>query len=1252
MRLLARSASGGFQLTDDLRDEQVPRYAILSHTWGSEEVSFQDLTNHTGENKRGYDKIRFCADQAAIDKISYFWVHTCCIDKRSHTELSEAIISMFRWYQNATKCYVYLADVSIRNNLEAANKPAWEVSFHNSRWFTRGWTLQELLAPAAVEFFSREGIPFGDKNSLKDEIYHITKIPLAALQGTALSRFGFRDRLAWAINRRTTREEDEAYSLLGIFEVQMTPRYGEGKKRAFDRLRGRIKKARASFKARREPRGDSENSRPSKRRSRGSMDGAETSATQASGRNGDHIDKDIKQSLIEQLYFPQIDERLTSLSPAQANTCRWFLAKMEYTAWRNVSQQPDNGGFLWIKGNPGTGKSTLMKLLFEEAKFESQGDTSQITLSFFFLARGTMEEKSTTGLYRSLLHQLFRMAPDLRNSLDWMTGDGARGIAQNGWHEQAMRQTLMRVILMLGHRMLTIFVDALDECDRNQTAGMVSFFEELCEQASQNKVQLRICFSSRHYPTIVITKGIEITLEDEDGHREDIRLYIRSKLRLSRTREAESLRLEILEKSSGIFLWVVLVLDILNTEYPNNSVSIANIRNRLGEIPPGLKDLFEMILRRDGENIQRLQICLQWVLFAARSLAPQELYVAVQLGLDKEHPSLWDEDDVDPDAMKTFMRTCSKGLAEVTRSKISVVQFIHESVRDFLLDRYREPWSGASGNVEGHCHDMLRICCLAQLTDSIEQKVSIPDHTPQTREAQDIKNNILSKFPFFEYSVLHILHHADLAQQHGVNQADFLANFPLARWVLLNNVLERHYIRRYTKSVSLLYLLAEKNLANLIRIHPRARFYLDVENERYGTPLFAALATDSRKAIESFADMQSDLQLQRPLSPDIYMKFSQSMKRCPRLSRDFICARTKTHFDYIQTRKDEGFFAFYVNAGLMKANTYCWWNRDGLSCAAERGYENSVPILLNSKSMIIDSKDGLGRTPLFLAAQQGHENIMQQLLKNGADVELKDRLGWTPLSVAASQGHGTIVDRLLEIGVDTEMKDSWGRTPFLLAAAYGRQTVVLRMLKVGTNAESKNELGQTPLLQRGRILVDAQDNNGRTALALAAKNGHIAVAQLLIDGGAEVESRSAMGCTTLSYAALGGHEDVARLLLDSGRAKVNAKDDAGRTPLAWAARGGHVAVARLLLARDAEVDSKDARGYTPLFEVEETIKLLLEKGAGVMSKNIFGETPWSHAVKNDYQNVLRLLRARGSVELDLSDKESQDATITNNSEEV
>src|SRR2546429_4984461 len=171
MRLLERSDAGEFGLTEYfVNDDKIPPYAILSHTWvAGEEVVYEELKNGAGKDKSGYHKIRFCGEQAKRDGLQYFWVDTCCIDKSNSVELQEAINSMFRWYQKAAKCYVYLSDVSTakRKASDHFSEFTWEPAFRGSRWFTRGWTLQDLLAPGSVEFFSREGKQLGDKRTLE-----------------------------------------------------------------------------------------------------------------------------------------------------------------------------------------------------------------------------------------------------------------------------------------------------------------------------------------------------------------------------------------------------------------------------------------------------------------------------------------------------------------------------------------------------------------------------------------------------------------------------------------------------------------------------------------------------------------------------------------------------------------------------------------------------------------------------------------------------------------------------------------------------------------------------------------------------------------------------------------------------------------------------------------------------------------------------------------------------------------------------
>ena len=237
LRLLQRKSNGEIVFRESTGGD-VPAYAILSHTWGKEEVLHEDIQVGADMSKTGWRKIQFCAKQAAADGLEYFWVDTCCIDKRNAVELGAAINSMFLWYQSAARCYVYLPDVSKPGG--ADDQRAWEEAFRKSRWFTRGWTLQELIAPRLVEFFSSEGDRLGNKLSLVSEIHAITGIAKRALEGDALSNFSIKERRSWAERRITTVEEDAVYCLLGIFDVSMVPNYGEGRDRAFRRLEDEI----------------------------------------------------------------------------------------------------------------------------------------------------------------------------------------------------------------------------------------------------------------------------------------------------------------------------------------------------------------------------------------------------------------------------------------------------------------------------------------------------------------------------------------------------------------------------------------------------------------------------------------------------------------------------------------------------------------------------------------------------------------------------------------------------------------------------------------------------------------------------------------------------------------------------------------------------------------------------------------------------------------------------------------------------
>jgi hypothetical protein len=213
----------------------IPPYGILSHTWEGSEVSYDEMRVGTARSKEAFHKIEMTCKLASVDRLAYVWVDTCCIDKSSSAELTEAINSMFVWYKRAAVCYVYLSDLKSSANVSTALK--------DCRWFRRGWTLQELIAPQKVNFFDQNWQFKGCKNRLSEEISGITGIGSTVLGHLApLSSIVVATRLSWAAYRETTREEDAAYCLLGIFDVNMPLLYGEGTK-AFRRLQEEIIKA-------------------------------------------------------------------------------------------------------------------------------------------------------------------------------------------------------------------------------------------------------------------------------------------------------------------------------------------------------------------------------------------------------------------------------------------------------------------------------------------------------------------------------------------------------------------------------------------------------------------------------------------------------------------------------------------------------------------------------------------------------------------------------------------------------------------------------------------------------------------------------------------------------------------------------------------------------------------------------------------------------------------------------------------------
>lgn len=553
-----------------------------------------------------------------------------------------------------------------------------------------------------------------------------------------------------------------------------------------------------------------------------------------------------RQTRLDALNFEQLDARHTTIKKTHTGTCKWLFSKSEYLDWQDEQKLHEHHGFLWIKGKPGAGKSAIMKFAYSEAQARSNNSA---VVSYFFNARGERLEKSTCGMYRSLLFQLLSKVPRLQVVLDG-SNLGNDAISNT----ETLQSLFCLAIEKLDNRPLICFVDALDECEdsEDQVREMVNFFEDLGEHTVEKRIRFLVCFSSRHYPHITINKSVELILEAQQGHTEDITKYIQSNLKAGKSERVDKLKTEVQEKSQGVFLWVVLVVPMLQKAWDRGKVK--SLRDCLQSIPDDLNKLFKDILCRDTEDMQELVLCLKWLLYAGRPLKPEELYFGILSGTNPESLTPWEPGDDTPEIINRFILSSSKGLAEPTRNKVPTVQFIHESVRDFLLKE--NGLALIQDNIDctsaGPAHDHLKRCC--------QNYINIA----AIGQSEDSSSEDMARFRFLEYSIRHIFKHAELAASHMISQEVFLAEFALGAWIILHDIVEKHRMRRYGPQTSLLYVLVDQSTLHLCRTEIcRSRRSINTESSgRYTFPIIVAAATGNQQILELLIQNDADVNIE------------------------------------------------------------------------------------------------------------------------------------------------------------------------------------------------------------------------------------------------------------------------------------------------------------------------------------------------------------------------------------------------------
>lgn len=754
----------------------------------------------------------------------------------------------------------------------------------------------------------------------------------------------------------------------------------------------------------------------------------------------------LLEEAMASLLFPEVDFRYTSTKTAQLERCDWIFKTPEYVKWHHHDPRNGKHGCLWIKSKPAAGKSTIMKFAIKHAETEAtqkaerlarkriqqqrvevrESDGMDMNAHFFFNARGSQLERSAEGMYRSLLHQLVTLHKD-RKHRHWLTAHNKPTHVGWQWPLEVLQTTFEDGVLGIGDNRLTCYIDGIDECDEAQARDVVSLFERLLKQAAARGVRFRVCFASRHYPHISMDGSLQIVLEGEAGHQKDIERYISDRLRID-TADAPSIEADLRARAAGVFLWVVLAVKILNEE-SDRGRSYA-LRQRLGELPSGLNDLFQDILCPRGDDREEVVVILQWIMFASRPLRCRELYYAVRTSLERSAVLPMQDGNPSRKTMAKFILHASRGLAELTQGPSPVVQFVHESVRDFMFRKGSFQSLGADS--VGQSHERLKICC------------------QQYTFAANVNSNITltpQELPLLRYAIHGILYHANAAHHGGVKQDSFVASLVPNRWMSMARLVDPG---RYSNTpVDIVCIFAEAKVNHLLRLAVEQDGRFTRWPGRYIEYLGTIIPEQKPTRIELLLlDDQAEGYLE-----DKHLKALVDMSLNARYSlvtvlllqhrwtghiEDELCLK---FLNWALTEKHLEVVDLLINH-IAQLEGYA---HSVLELAIEDGATTIVEMLLakNTNSSFHERRHGrLLRTAVHL----GHFSIAKMLLDRGVDPHFSSPRYGHLLWIAAKAGHSRIVELLYTKGAEVNRRAMEGRSTPLQAACFNRHVETVQAL--------------------------------------------------------------------------------------------------------------------------------------------------------------------------------------------------------------
>ncbi|CAH0047285.1 unnamed protein product [Clonostachys solani] len=885
-----------------------------------------------------------------------------------------------------------------------------------------------------------------------------------------------------------------------------------------------------------------------------------------------------------------------SLHRKLTGTCDWMLHQPSFTRWVSPDFPTDRAKLLWMSGQPGFGKTVLCAHLVDHLS-----STLDAPVSHFFFSS---DHESRNDPYEAMRHWVSQIVgADHR----------AFALVRQKWHTTqepiAPRLTIIQLLreIMRDVPGCTLVVDGIDECTAlsDSSRSVARFLEDAQELASSTT---RILVVSRDEAEIrqTLQESSHCTFNEFKIRSEDVRadtaaysqLIVDRRLKAMREEDKASLSEMMMERCGGQFLWLKMQEKTLK-----GWMNKRQLERTINTTPSGLDHLYERhwtrITRSELERDRAFSL-LRWAAFAIRPLTVGEIIEAVLIDEDNDCVRFDDLPDVISDEFinDEILHLCSPLLElgdllpKASSPSHRTVQLAHFTVKEFLVHRLPIRDIGTNGDLqtslEQRQHTLLARLCLCYVRSHQTWCDATTNPTGNHPQANFRRYAASSWYAHADFGVPLEMDEGTLERiLEFMDEAHPSWNSWRA-WFDAQNEEEAEYAEDETTTPGPIYYAVRLGQTTVALRQINSRSCIEEQIEGRRSPLHRACFDGNMAIIEAMFESGASITARDIRGRTLVYSASWNGK-----------------VEVVKTLLQKG-----GQQQLDAVNDYGW---TPINVAADGGHLEVVRLLVE-KGADLTIAQTAGWTPIHSAVTGGYDDVVELLVRSGADITTADSDGWTLLHKAAKNGNIELAKLLMSNGADAAAKNDCGWPPLLIAAEMGHCEVIQMLIDKGVNT------------------MVAQ-NDGWTPLHVAAGNGHLEAAKLLIDSGVDITAASNIGWTPINAAAAHGHPKVVKLLLDMG-VDVEAIDKSGWTPLRAAAVNGQIEVVKFLISRGARITDANEEGWTPILMAAsnghlDVVRLLIDEGADANVANKQGKTPMRVAAEHGHQEVLRLLADRG-----------------------